>query len=34
MKPAFLTVSLLVAGLAWSQTVTSQEISGLVQDRM
>ncbi len=32
MKPALVTVSLLVASLAWGQTVTSQEISGLVQD--
>src|SRR5260370_30231870 len=32
MKLVFATLSLLAASLAWSQTVTSQEISGLIQD--
>ena len=32
MKLVFATLFLLVASLGWSQTVTSQEISGLIQD--
>ena len=32
MKLVFATLLILIASLGWSQTVTSQEISGLVQD--